>query len=222
MSRELYKDDKYFEDFIIYQNKRIEKFRDVLKNLGDKDVSKVKQCQRYLADFYRDLMSAKYSIGASKQEVQRYYLKYSDAVAHCAVSSYAEMVDLLSLAILFDISADDMKFILEYVEYNDDDLVCVLKGKVQDYGQVEGSNHLLFPEQYDIFYKYIKDNMDTERFLSYMENEWYSSCRDFAWFDSHKSLENIYTGYWSWLAGAVLKIKSVPVTDKRYIPCELL
>ena len=75
MSREYYKDDRYFEDYIICQNKRIDKFSDALNKLRDGDESKVTQCQRYLANFYRDLLSAKYSIGASKHEVQRYYLK---------------------------------------------------------------------------------------------------------------------------------------------------
>ena len=101
MNREFYKDDRYFEDYIICQNKRIEKFTDTLNKLGEGDSTKTAQCQRYLANFNRDLMSAKYSIGASRQEVQKLYMKYLEAVKNSSVADYAEMVDILSLAICF-------------------------------------------------------------------------------------------------------------------------
>ena len=132
MSREFYKDDRYFEDYIICQNKRIDKFSDALNKLRDGDESKVTQCQRYLANFYRDLLSAKYSIGASKHEVQRYYLKYLEIVAQCGVSDYAEMIDILSLAILFDVTIDhDIKVILENTVYDVDSMICILKKILQ-------------------------------------------------------------------------------------------
>lgn len=222
MSRELYKDDRYFEDFIIYQNKRIEKFEDTLTKLGEGDSSKVKQCQRILANFYKDLLSAKYSVGAVKQEVQRIYFQYLKAFKQCSISDYAEMVDILSLAILFDTAADDIRFALENTEYASDALVSVLKSKLSGEKPALENGQLLFPEQYEIFYQYITGSINTESFIAFMEDKWYALCSEFAWFDSHKSTENIYVGYWSWLAGAALKINAAVVSEKQYIPCGLL
>lgn len=223
MSREYYKDDRYFEDYIICQNKRIDKFSDALNKLRDGDESKVTQCQRYLANFYRDLLSAKYSIGASKHEVQRYYLKYLEIVAQCGVSDYAEMIDILSLAILFDVTIDhDIKVILENTVYDVDSMICILKKILQKHYSIVESNYLLFPQNYEVFYKFIKGTIDTKEFLKFIEEEWYDSCKDFAWYDSHKNKENSYVGYWSWLAGAALKINSVVVEDIKYVPFELL
>lgn len=222
MRRECYKDDRYFEDYIICQNKRIEKFTDTLNKLGEGDFSKVTQCHRYLANFYRDLLTAKYSIGASRQEVQKFYMKYLESVRNSTVANYAEMVDILSLAVLFDVSTENIGDVLENTEYDEDALVCALKSMLQKRELDTGSSHLLFEEIYGVFYQYITGNVDTQSFLRYMEEEWYRSCSSFSWYDSHKSAENVYVGYWSWLAGAVLKNKVVTVTDKRYIPCDLL
>lgn len=222
MSRELYKDDRYFEDFIIYQNKRINKFEGTLTKLGEGDASKVKQCQRILANFYKELISAKYSIGAAKQEVQQIYFQYLKALKQCSISDYAEMVDTLSLAILLDTAADAIGFVLENTDYASDALIDVLKSKISGDKKILEKGQLLFPEQYEMFYRYITGTMDTESFVKFMENEWYALCKDFAWFDSHKSTENTYVGYWSWLAGAVLKINAVAVSEKKFIPCALL
>ena len=174
MSRELYKDDRYFEDFIIYQNKRIEKFEDTLTKLGEGDSSKVKQCQRILANFYKDLLSAKYSVGAVKQEVQRIYFQYLKALKQCSISDYAEMVDILSLAILFDTAADDIRFALENTEYASDALVSVLKSKLSGEKPALENGQLLFPEQYEIFYQYITGSINTESFIAFMEDKWYA------------------------------------------------
>lgn len=222
MSREFYKDDRYFEDYIICQNKRIEKFTDTLNKLGEGDSAKAAQCQRYLANFYRDLMSAKYSIGASRQEVQKFYMKYLEAVRNSAIADYAEMVNMLSLAILLDASIENIEYVLKNTTYDADALVSVLKNILQKNDLSTNSDDLLFPEIYEVFYQYIRGNVDKGKFLKYMEEEWYDSCKDFSWYDSHKSNENIYVGYWAWLAGAVLKINKVVVTDRRYIPCDLL
>lgn len=222
MSRESYKDDRYFEDYIICQNKRIEKFTDTLNKLEKGDLFKVKQCQRYLANFYKDLLSAKYSIGASKHEVRRYYLKYLETVEQCGVSDYAEMIDILSLAILLDITLDNIKFILENTDYDVDSIICALKEILKKHDLVTESDYLLFPQEYEVFYKYIKGNIDTKNFLKFIEEEWYGLCKNFAWYDSHKSKENSYVGYWSWLAGAILKFNSVVPKDVRYVPLELL
>ena len=222
MSRELYKDDRYFEDFIIYQNKRIEKFEDTLTKLREGDSSRAKQCQRILANFYKDLIAAKYSIGASKQEVQRIYFQYLKEIELCSISDYAEMVDILSLAILFDTAAEDIGFVLENSDYASDALIQVLKTRISGDKQILENGQLFFPEQYEMFYQYITGSVDTESFVKFMENEWYALCKDFAWFDSHKSTENIYVGYWSWLSGAVLKVNTAVVSGKQYIPCALL
>ena len=222
MSREFYKDDRYFEDYIMCQNKRIEKFTDTLNKLGEGDSTKTAQCQRYLANFNRDLMSAKYSIGASRQEVQKLYMKYLEAVKNSSVADYAEMVDILSLAILLDVSIENIECVLKNTAFDADALVSVLKNIIQKKDLATESDDLLFSEIYGVFYQYIRGNVDKGKFLKYMEEEWYDSCKNFSWYDSHKSAENVYVGYWSWLAGAVLKMNTIIVTDRRYIPCDLL
>lgn len=222
MSRECYKDDRYFEEYIIFQNKRIERFTETLRSLQGKDAARVAQCERYLANFYRDLIAAKYSVGASKQEVGRCVRMYLEALKNCAIADYAELADVLSFAVLFELSVSDVCFVMEYTAYDSDALVCALKNHVESSVALAETDALLFPKDYGVFYHYIQGSVNLDSFLAYMEEEWYASCGDFAWFDSHKSVENIYVGYWSWLAGAVLKMNSVQVTDKRYIPCALL
>jgi hypothetical protein len=55
-----------------------------------------------------------------------------------------------------------------------------------------------------------------------MENLWYSTCEEFSWFDTHKSKENVYMGYWSWLAAAIIKKKGIKVEKMKYVPLEFI
>lgn len=220
MSREIFKTDGYFEDYITEQNKRIEKFKAVLSNFSERDTQKIVQCERILANLYKDLLSAKYSLGASKDEMMEVFGSYVDSVLNSAVSDYADMIDLLSLSIIFTVDKKKIEPIIRNDDY-DDGLVLALKSYSTGKNDLSDKK-LLYPDYYSAFYLYLKGKKTEEEILNYLENDWYNASDEFAWYDSHNSSENVYVGYWSWLGAAVLKMKSALKIKGKYIPSEIL
>ena len=73
------------------------------------------------------------------------------------------------------------------------------------------SQSLVFPGFYEPL-KEIIDSFDdlsndtiSRKILSYLNDFWYSSNSEEAWYDSHKSKDNLYYGYWCYEIGAVVK-----------------
>lgn len=217
MIRDKLKNSSYFENYIISQNQRIQKFTAVLNTLTDD--SKITQCARYLASFYRNLISAKYSIGASKPEIKRITEEYLKTLTVCQVSDYEEMVDVLSLVYLLDFSNIDISYLLNFNVF-DDGLVLTLKNFIGGNRSVDTTS-LKYPDYYSPFYKYISNRMSFESFANYMNNNWYVSSKESYWYGSHLSDQNIYPGYWCWLAAAMLKAKETTY-NSIYIPSEII
>lgn len=219
MSREIFQSDNYFEEYIEEQNERIEKFKNVLNDISRRDIQKIAQCERILANLYKDLFSASYSLGVSKDKLMEIFKLYIDSVLNSSISDYTEMVDILSLSIILDIDKGKIEPVLKNGDY-DDGLVLSLKSYIiGDYHLSD--KKLLYTDYYSVFYLYLKGRKTVEEILNYLENDWYNASDEFAWYDSHNSSENIYVGYWCWLGAAVLKMKSASQIKGKYIPLEI-
>lgn len=225
MSREKYKNDKYFEEYIEYEKSRVLKFTKVLESLKNSDVFKVKQCERYIATFEKNIFTALYSYGAKREELKEEFFKYLEAVENCGISDYSEMIDALSLSILVDVPADKLQGILENQLF-EDSLSRGLKEYIQTGKMTISNDNLKFENHYKVFWRYLKTDGDisTDDFIDYVNRKWYSSCKEMSWYDSHTNKENVYAGYWCWLAAALLKVKNVDLNgyDMEYIPVELI
>ena len=214
MIRDQFKPESYFEEFIFTQENRIAKFSSVLKELDIHDIDKTVQCKTYLCRLHMDLISAKYSLGLEKGDISDDVKSLFSYI--CKISSYNEMINYLSLAIIFDINIP--KSILDMNEY-DDALVDWLKGF---WDKTRAKNTALtFPENYKVFYDFISNKIKKDDFKQYMDEEWYESCKEFAFFNSHELDSKTYSGYWCWIAAAIIKIKSIDVKGK-YIPSDLI
>ncbi len=215
MSRDKIKDDKYFEDYIIYQNKRIAKFKQALNAISSSDIDKKRTCLGMIAGFQRDLINAKYSIGALKPEMKKVVCEYISIIKEIGVDNYEEYINVISLAILFDLR-DEVTEISTKEPLND---------RLTDILMAHSSvgKELRFKEYYGSFCDYLDGIIDVRQFERYMNEEWYKSSEGMYWYDSHKSGEDIYTGYWSWLAAACLKVKKeVTHGTVQYIPYDVI
>lgn len=219
MIRAQFFDDKYFNEYIDDQNKRIEKFVSVQNSSLCNE--KKAEISGWIAKLYKDLISAEYSCGYSKKKITGTFNKYIENVVQSKISSYNEYADILALSIIFTVSETTKGIIIEATEY-DDDLTNMMKEYLQT-GKFHDSNESLnYPQQYEIFRHFLDEKIDTDEFAGYMNSKWYNSCKEFYFYDSHLSKEKVYTGYWSWIAAAVLKMKNVSNIDSIYIPVELL
>ena len=219
MKRAQYKDEEYFGEYIMTQKERIEKFTKVLNNLDKQDEDKITQCKCYLSGFYLDLINAKYSLGLQKDEIISDVNELFNYV--CEIGSYKDMIHYLSLAIVFDIDKKRLNNILQ-CEIYDDKLVYQLKEYI--FGDNKKSNNtcLKYPDHYKPFYDFIDKTIKTSEFVKFMDNQWYDTCKDYSFYDSHKNDKKTYTGYWCWLAAAIIKIKSINDVAGKYIPVDVI
>lgn len=173
MLRDNLKSEEYFEKYIEFQKKRIEKFKDVLEKTDKKDELKIKQCSGYLANFYRDLCIAEYSYGESKAELRKTFAEYAKALRTAGAESYAEYVDSISLGILLECT-EEIRWLAQNKAFDDGfvlGLKACLKWEVSPGQEAE----LKYPDYYKAFYDYLKDRMNLSDFCDYVENTWYPS-----------------------------------------------
>lgn len=217
MSRDKRKNDRYFEDYIIFQNKRIAKFKSMAETQPDTEQDKRKKILRIVGNFQKDLFTAKYSIGASKQELKKIFDDYIEILQIIKTNEYGEYVDVMAIGVLFDMNLKD----LQTIAGNDglhDGIVNVLV----NYPDIS-NKPLCYPQYYQAFYDYITGKTDIEEFSKYLSVTWYDSSKEFSWYDSHKSKENVYVGYWCWLAAACIILrKEKSIYNIPYIPYDLL
>lgn len=214
MIRDQRRDEKYFDDYISYQNERIEKFMELQKGLTNPDGKM--QCARTIANLKKDLLSAEYSRGASKEKLKEIYESYLSIFDGNKMEEYAESVDALSLAILLDV---DLKYLKNMLQNN------LLDGLIETLLSypVINVDKLKYPEYYQPFFDYLSDKIDDIEFDKYMLNEWYASNKEFAWCDSDQGTNDTYTGYWCWIAAACLKLKGrTESRNNPYIPYDMI
>ncbi len=221
MLRDSIKSEAYFKKYIQDQEKRIGRFQEMAAGLPETETEKIKRCKRVAANFQRDLIYAEYSAGASKQELQEIYREYLGLLAYIGIADYAEYIDVLSMAIILDCPLESS--ILDECE-SSDGLTNLLAGYIRNgkVGQEDGS--LLYEDYYKIFQEYLLGNCKSEKLREYMEQEWYGASKEFAWYGSDESPEDIYTGYWCWLAGACVKIRGeeADFLELKYTPLDIL
>lgn len=227
MSRDPLKNDEYFDKFLSYENERISKFSKVLNELPLDDSDRLKQCEKYLSTFCKNKLCALYSRGYPKDSIRVAFTDYIRHVQQSSIDSYADMVDILSLAILLDANKADLYHILETPSF-DDVLVLILKDYIKNKSLTPLAGNLQYPSLYkefvDVFYNASLE-LSSQKLLQFTSNHWYGLNTEAWWYDSHKSPNNTYVGYWCWLAAAIIKIKGMDVkyfSGCNYIPIDLI
>jgi hypothetical protein len=213
MIRDYLKDKAYFEAYIESTNKRIDKFMAIAENLSNSQIEQKKKCLEVVAGLEKNLINALYSAGRDKVETTSVVKEYINNIGKVGVNSYNDYIDILSLAVVFEVPNNKVKDNLRFKDGITEYL------KTGDRGEI---SNLKYADFYGVFADYVTDKISTEDFSSYMENKWYSNCEEFSWYDTHKSKENVYTGYWSWLAAAIMKKKSVQKQNIKYIPIDYI
>lgn len=104
----------------------------------------------------------------------------------------------------------------------DDALVEELKNYVFNENTKCKNAELMYPNDYGIFLDFLNKKVSTDEFIEYMDNDWYASCKECYFYDSHKTDNETYTGYWSWLAAAILKMMAINNAACRFIPSDLI
>lgn len=206
--RDTRKDYTYFEKYISDQDKRIARFEDIRAKLSA--VDKIKECNGLLSNLQRNMFLAKFSAGYLKEDLCAAFNAYIDQLLLVKDTSYDELINAIAIDIVLD--AGRGKDICILASDNENDILTDTLLGISGEGK-----QLIYNSNYEPFYQFLNDTLSADDFIRYINDEWYSSCKDLYWYDSLKSDNETYVGYWCWLAAAILKVKNFTV-ENIYIP----
>jgi hypothetical protein len=148
--------------------------------------------------------------------------------------SYRHILELISTAVLIDASYEDFELLQEFIDRdNVNDLLYefLLKSKIEKRKDIvtESYSHFFgINQKYGRLKSIIKqtDNSLAEKELKfYLDNEWYKNLKDTPLYNEHLNKHNIYSGYWCFVAAAIVKIKVLDdrtFRDNQYYPRDML
>lgn len=184
---------------------------------------------------FLEVAFASYSAGSSKAEFENLVLDTISAFEEGfkwegfskGYGQYDQMCWLISMAILADVEDEDFKRITAIIKRDrvrDRLLNFLIKYKQPDWQDTGGNFIQVSP--YEKLKRAI-DETDTDAGIKELQNYlkkdvWYKGHSDAAWYDSHLNTKvNVYVGYWSWEAAALVKAKGwddTKLKDNEYYP----
>jgi hypothetical protein len=136
---------------------------------------------------------------------------------------YDQIIWILSLGILCEISDDDFKRIIAVLKRDNakDRLIKTLVNYRLP-NEFEGSSYIQKSPYADLDMLVTGQNKSTSFIKNYLDKKWYQGHDDAPWYDSHKRTKvNTYFGYWAWEVGALAKIYNINDKDlenQKYYP----
>ena len=199
MNNDKYRSREYFETYILNQISRIERYEKLADQRAGNDK---KPFFSILSGRYKDLISARLSHGDKKDVLVSDFMKYAGCIFQVGFSSYSECVDFYSLAVILGVKDFYIPIPSEY----NDDLINILVSYVKD-EEPKLHNKLNYRDYYGLFVEYFLGNKSLDDLINYVNDGWYQSSVDFYWFNSHLKNDDVYAGYWCYVASALLIIK---------------
>lgn len=143
------------------------------------------------------------------------------------LSGYDEMIAMLSLAYLLEVPENDFRKLVNLVDQDgikDFLLEFRIRAKLKDRQPIlEESYQKYFgvPKVFERLRQVIteKDKPTAEKQVKeFITKEWYKNHRGQGWYNCHKSVHDVYYGYWSFETAAVVKIMSLD--DSSFLNCQ--
>ena len=219
--RDYIKDTKYFEIFLDEYQNMIDKFETKLKNNEVKN-DRINAIKKMINKLKIDILIAHYSIGQPIDIIKEDFLTILSGYSEFwNPEMYTRNLQIISLGILLnekELMKEVFLPLLSSSGVNDWLYEFLLVG--------ENDNKFLFEKHYGELKKIAMTNGDEQINLleEYVTNIWYKAHKDCGWYDSHKSSQNIYCGYWSFEAAAVAKILNIDdekLKNTMYYPYDL-
>lgn len=221
--RDIVKNEEYFLKCISYEKDRIIKFSQALKSIETDNIKGRYNALIYLANFNKNLFKLSYSIGESIEGIYSYYeewIKYYSEVCTEYDGIY-DVIDILSIATFYKNRKTEFEryliTIIHKINLNDGMLNLCLKHLDLDYKEATKS-------KLPYLNKLLESDNKVE-ILKSIPKEWYEFHKDAYWYNSHKSKNDTYCGYWSFDLGAVVKILKLDdkvLKQEKYYPYDLV
>lgn len=217
--KNLINDKEYFIQKRNAEIKRIEKFERTLNELEQSNVNGIRVGKIHLANLYLNCVKLSYSIDRSFENLLSYYinfLEYYKDVCNSGDSLY-DIIDIISIGVLLkEKSTQFIGYLKEIVmKFGSDDGMIVF---LMDY--LENKNSIENESVFDYFNDLMKCESKEKILIEELE-VWYNKHSDAYWYNSHKSNNNSYCGYWCFEIAAIAKIFGVNdelLSESPYFP----
>ena len=215
--RDKRKDEKYFREYLDYQNARIEK---KTAKLAESEGEKRQRVLISLTGYEIDLIKAEYSFGASKGSLKALLRDAVKISSENNKPTYDDILVLLSLAIMLgeeSIAEDLIDANHDIIQR--DRLLNYLSSYIKTHS-ADWDLEIPVAKEYELLNQVFSSDDKTTELQLYLEN-WYNVHSEYSWYDSHLRDTDTYCGYWSFEAGAIATINELDVDklkDNPYFP----
>ncbi len=225
--RDQLKNKGYFRKYIQQQERRIDQFTDTMKQ-GKIPKERLYLVETFVAELKSSVLTAKYGIGADLNDLSKEWPEVLCTLAENwdATIGQVDLIDTLALAVLYEV---------------DDATWNVISKAACQYGRKDwlvgfllsarggGPDYLTWEVCVKNPYQTLRDILETspkkaEDIKAYLEKKWYKGHYDLPWYDTHKSDEMLYCGYWSNETAAAVKILGIDdscLKNQQYYPYDL-
>lgn len=226
MVRDKIKDVQYFNVFINEDMQRIEKFKNKLNN-NEVKKDRILPVKTAIHDLKLGILIARYSKGDELNVLKDEFEEiFEEWVEVWRPEFYSKNLQMLSLGVLFNIDSKKVKSIKNLLmKSNINDWLYNILLEFLGESIHKENVELLFPQVYGLLKKIINSKDNQAYMMKEYISNWYANHKDCGWYDSHKSTQNIYYGYWSFEAGAITKILKIDdelFKNQQYYPYDLV
>ena len=211
--RDFQKDKIYFSNFIKETNQRVIKFEKLLAELqksNPEDDGLEMRGSIILAGIYREKFIALYSSGEEiNNEMKEVYFKWLEKAEIVSNDeySYVDLLWLVSIAILLDLQeelSERLSAMAKKLKMNDGFIEYLLNPSAENLKNLS----FFMAKPYSEWGKIVTapDHKKITLIKKYLTSKWYRSHDEEGWYDSHLSNEDIYSGYWSFESGTMVKV----------------
>ena len=223
--RDFQKDKIYFSNFIKETNQRVIKFEKLLAELqksNPEDDGLEMRGSIILAGIYREKFIALYSSGEEiNNEMKEVYFKWLEKAEIVSNDeySYVDLLWLVSIAILLDLQeelSERLSAMAKKLKMNDGFIEYLLNPSAENLKNLS----FFMAKPYSEWGKIVTapDHKKITLIKKYLTSKWYRSHDEEGWYDSHLSNENIYSGYWSFESGAMVKVLGLDDSELKDVP----
>ena len=223
--RDFQKDKIYFSNFIKETNQRVIKFEKLLAELqksNPEDDGLEMRGSIILAGIYREKFIALYSSGEEiNNEMKEVYFKWLEKAEIVSNDeySYVDLLWLVSIAILLDLQeelSERLSAMAKKLKMNDGFIEYLLNPSAENLKNLS----FFMAKPYSEWGKIVTapDHKKITLIKKYLTSKWYRSHDEEGWYDSHLSNEDIYSGYWSFESGAMVKVLGLDDSELKDVP----
>ena len=223
--RDFQKDKIYFSNFIKETNQRVIKFEKLLAELqksNPEDDGLEMRGSIILAGIYREKFIALYSSGEEiNNEMKEVYFKWLEKAEIVSNDeySYVDLLWLVSIAVLLDLQeelSERLSAMAKKLKMNDGFIEYLLNPSAENLKNLS----FFMAKPYSEWGKIVTapDHKKITLIKKYLTSKWYRSHDEEGWYDSHLSNENIYSGYWSFESGAMVKVLGLDDSELKDVP----